>query len=220
MIPTEKYSTRISGISTVTDDIFEQARLFLPKYLTPAQEKELFSELKKFPDNPRFYLETSTYPKEILQGDGWRGFVVIDFQSTEKRDVSGVVLSNSCDISEENARSAPVNVLFSPMIPVQKYADLLSQHKEPDQVDRVIASIRKQQVTSIFYLPESPGALAESMILLDNIHSHPMADFSGRARSKVFTLNQYAFYLFLMKLSIHFSRFGERVARFDEGASH
>ena len=32
-------------------EIFEQIKLFLPKYLTPEQTEELYSELKQFPND-------------------------------------------------------------------------------------------------------------------------------------------------------------------------
>jgi hypothetical protein len=38
------------------ENAFEQARIFLPKYLTPDQQNELFEELDSFPDNRSFYL--------------------------------------------------------------------------------------------------------------------------------------------------------------------
>lgn len=199
------------------NDIYEQVRLFLPKYLTPQQTRELFSELSKFPENKNFYLNHPDFKDKLLQGDGWKGFVVINFSTGERKSVSGVILSNSCDLSPDNAQDLPVNVLFSPLIQLQTYIDLLkSKGKTDEQVESILVNIRKQYVTSLFYLPEYAEVIKESIVLLDNIHTQPLGNFLVQERSKLFSLNQYAFYLFLMKLSIHFSRFQEGIARFSD----
>ena len=201
---------------SVENDIFEQIRLFLPKYLSAEQQRELFSELAKFPDNFDFYLVREDLREMLLQRDGWRGFVVIDFVTGARKTVSGIVLSNSCDIAIENQRDFPVNILFAPLIALEKYKNSLrSVQKTDTQIDGIIGNIRKQYVTSIFYIPDWPGIMEESIILLDDIHTHPLQDFLQSAeRQPIFTLNQYAFYLFLIKLSIHFSRFREGIQRF------
>jgi len=91
-----------------SEEFFEQAQIFLPKYLIPDQQKELFEELKSFPDNQKFYLNQDQFPNEMLQGDGWAGFVAINFKTLEQKTVSGIVLSNTCDISIENERGYTV----------------------------------------------------------------------------------------------------------------
>jgi hypothetical protein len=201
---------------SVENDIFEQIRLFLPKYLSAKQQRELFSELAKFPDNFDFYLFREDLQRILLQGDGWRGFVVIDFVTGARKTVSGIVLSNSCDIAIENQRDFPANILFAPLIALDNYKRRLrSVEKTDTQIDGIIGNIRKQYVTQIFYIPAWPGIIEESIILLDDIHTHPLQDFlQSNERQPIFTLSQYAFYLFLIKLSIHFSRFREGIKRF------
>jgi len=197
----------------VPDDLFEQVKLFLPKYLTPAESRELFEDLKRFPQNKNFYLMGDS-PEELLQGDGWKGFVAIDFHQLEKRTVSGVILSNSCDIDVRNARTREMKVLFAPLIRLSKYEQLLTESgKARYQVDSILSSIRQQTVTYIFYFPSISGVMDEGIIVLDDIHAHPLGDFLGCSRTRLFTLNQYAFYIFLIKLSIHFSRFQENISR-------
>ena len=66
----------------------------------------------------------------------------------------------------------------------------------------------------MFFFPEVPGELEESVALLDDIHAHPLANFIECQRTRLFCLSQYAFYIFILKLSIHFSRFQEDVVRF------
>lgn len=194
----------------------EQIELYLPKYLSPDERKYLLSELSSFPDNMRYYLasDKSRTETNLLQGDGWKGFALIDFYSFKKRRVAGVVLSNSCDIAIENQRSLPVRIIFSPLVSLAKYEERLRKNKTAAQIDNILTDIRKQRSTSIFYLPEYSGFLEESIILLDNVHCHPVDDFMKVRKAKIFTLSQYGFYVFLIKLSIHFTRFQENVHRF------
>lgn len=200
-------------------EFLEQIKLFLPKYLTPEQKEDLFSELAAFPNNRSFYLSSSRWPAEMLQGDGWRGFVAINFVTGERRAVSGVVVSNSCDIDPANVRGLAVNVLFSPLIALSRYAEeLRAAGKTGDQIAQTFEAIRRQRTSSIFYLPPLIDVLPESIVVLDNIHAQPLDNFLASDHARLFTLNQFAFYLFLIKLSIHFSRFQEHFARFDSAA--
>ena len=197
----------------MADELFDQAKLYLPKYLTPSAVKELFDELRLFPDNPKFYWH-GTPSADLLQGDGWKGLVAIDFRTLEKKTVSGVIFSNSCDIDVSNPRGREMNVLFAPLIRLSRYDRLLAESgRSPEQIADTLTSIRKQKVTYVFHLPHIPGVMEESIVLLDDIHAHPLSDFLSCERSRVFTLTQYAFYVFLLKLSIHFSRFQEGLAR-------
>ena len=198
----------------MTDELYEQIKLFLPKYLTPAEQNELFTELSKFPENPSMYLPDGVLSDDLLQGDGWRGFVAINFRSLERKVVSGIVLSNSCDIDITNKRALPTSVLFAPLIPLARYEQLLlGTGKTPEQVAGVLSAVRRQHVTSILYLPSAPHGPSESLVLLDDIHNHPLNDFIETSRTQLFRLNQYGFYILLIKLSIHFSRFQEGVKR-------
>lgn len=196
-------------------DIFEQAKLFLPKYLTPEQTKDLYSELARFPNISSFYFDRDDLRDHLLQGDGWWGFVAINFETGERKSVSGIILSNSCDVSPDNARNTPAKILFAPLINLAKYVAVLRTcGKSDSQIQNILQSIKAQKVSHIFYLPSYAGIIDESLILLDDIYNHPLADFLRRERSCLFRLNQTFFYIFLIKLSIHFSRFQEGVQRF------
>jgi hypothetical protein len=200
-------------------ELFEQIRVFLPKYLTPAEKDDLFEELKRFPSNASFYFDREDLKNELLQGDGWRGFVAIDFLTGNRKTVSGVILSNSCDIDSANVKAFPVNILFAPIINFGKYVERLrAEGKMNDQIQSLLATIRKQRVANIFYLPPCPGVTQESFILMDDIHAHPLSDFLDRDRQCLFKLNQFFFYYFVIKLSIHFCRVQEEVHRFAASA--
>ncbi|MEZ4459403.1 MAG: hypothetical protein R3E66_06680 [bacterium] len=198
-----------------TNHIVSDIERYLPPYLTPEDRAKLWSELKSFPENMNFYLQDANLRDELLQGDGWRGLVVTRFNDGEQKTVLGMILSNSCDISAENDRCFPTNILFAPVVKLSRIAERLGEVKNEQQVTNILDNIRKQRVTSLFFLPSGSG-LEESVIFLDDIHSHPLQHFLDNKRDSVFTLTQYAFYLLLMKLSIHFSRFQEGIRRFDD----
>jgi len=195
------------------DRFFEQARIFLPKYLSPEQHKQLYDELRAFPENIHYYTQKPDLQNELLQGDGWTGLVAINFKTKASKSVSGAIISNSCDVSADNRRALPVNLLFAPIIRLQRYAKLLGEGLGSQGVDSTLSDIRRQRVTSVVYLPPFSDVIEESIVPLDDIHAHPLDDFIQQERSKVFTLSQYGFYIFLLKLSIHFSRFQEGVVR-------
>ena len=201
------------------EEIFEQVSLFLPKYLTPTQKQELYSEMLRFPGTTQFYLHRPDLRDQLLQGDGWQGFIAINFHTGQRKVVSGVILSNSCDVSTDNCRRLPVNILFAPLVSLSQYEKLLLvSGKTPAQVDSQFNEIRNQKVTSVFYLPRLSEVIKESIILLDDIHMHPLSDFLEVSHEPLFQLNQFAFYLFLIKLSIHFCRFQEGIQRFEDAA--
>ena len=104
-------------------DLLDSIRLYLPKYLTPEQARDLWSGLADFPKNIDYYWFDSGLSDEILQGDGWRGLVVRDFFTGDRRTVSGVVLSNSCDVALENETNTPAHIVFAPLISVSKFED-------------------------------------------------------------------------------------------------
>jgi hypothetical protein len=195
------------------ETLFELIRVFLPPYLSPTNGQKLFDALKQFPDNKDFYYQNP--PPELLQGDGWRGLVVLNFDTAEKKTVSGVIMSNSCDIDVRNPRALEVRILFAPLLRIATYEKMLTDSgRSAEQIAATLSDVRKQRVTNIFYLPELPRQIEESIIVLDDVHAHPVKDFATmKEKSRLFSLNMYAFYLFIMKLSIHLCRFQEGTER-------
>lgn len=159
-------------------------------------------------------MPAGSYPDDILQGDGWRGFVVIDFETSERKTISGVVVSNSCDVDPKNQADSPRKILFAPIVQLQRLQGVLQEAgRTAEQVADKFSAIRKQHITTMFYLPDLPGVIPESVALFDDCHQQPLNRFLSGARSKSFTLSQSAFWIFLIKLSIHFTRLNEGVNR-------
>ncbi|MGI4720387.1 MAG: hypothetical protein ACRYGO_19060 [Janthinobacterium lividum] len=193
----------------------------IPSYLTQPQQVGLIKELRRFPDC-NFY--TSRGPNDALQGDGWTPFEVFSFNTGERKKTRGIILSNSCDISTENVRALPPKLTIAPVIALSSYRQLLAARGvSEERVESMLRQIKAQEVTSVFYLPAGGDLTEEHIVPLDEVHSIP-SDYWAKAesRKKLFTLSQVGFYLFLMKLSIHFCRMHEafdRDAGVDLGAN-
>lgn len=187
----------------------------LPVYLTRVQKDNLIAALKNF-NQHSFYTTYGT--DELLQGDGWGQLDIFSFQSGQQRKVRGIFLSNSCDISPENERILPPNIVFVPLIPTKAVVDMLTAKGiAKNKIEDTIKDMRAQRITSVFFLPKHTNGLNEDHIaFLDNVHSLPANHFiQQKTQPKIFTLSQMGFYLFLFKLSVHFCRFGENVQRYD-----
>lgn len=191
------------------EDIKEQ----IPYYLTQEDKDELIKALNGFPGKMNYY--TAKCQDELLQGDGWNSLDIINIETTERKSIKGILLSNSCDISPENRREIPPSIVFAPIIPLISYEQLLARTGiDSNKISSKISSIKQQRVTSLFYLPKGGCLEADYIAVLDDLHSLPAPRFYRNTdKRKEFTLSQAGFYLFLLKLSIHFCRFHEKVFR-------
>jgi hypothetical protein len=193
----------------VTDNIEQH----IPRYLTPAQQSDLVEQLRDFHRRPVY---TSLLAADVLQGDCWTSFQIFDFDSGKREGAAGIIFSNSYDIDPSNNRVLPPKLVFAPLIRLDSYEAKLRQAGtlKAEQIDSTLEAIRKQQITSMFYLPKGGGLPSEAVAVLDDVHSMPLKSFSdNRERRKLVTLNQLGFYLFVLKLSIHFCRFFEGISR-------
>jgi hypothetical protein len=196
---------------------FEDLKIYLPKYLSEESEKELYNSLKGFPKNidQRIYTNYLENEPVIYQGDGLHNLLAIDLPSTEVKIVPGMVVSNTCDIEPSNKRNFPSQIIYAPIINLEKYALSLRKRLAETKVNDHIDTIKKQFVTQIFYLPPIKDKLEESIIFLDRLHNirNDYFDRTELSKSRIFTLSDYGNYLFLFKLSLHFTRIQDKVER-------
>ena len=186
----------------------------LPYYLTQEQKRNLSVLLSEFKDKPIDYY-VGEYPNDMLQGDGWKGFELLRFENGERKKINGIVLSNTCDISQDNRRYLPVNVTFAPIVRLSNYSERLRNAAiSAEQIENKFRVIREQKVTTMFYLPASEALGGECIALLDDLHTIPAQALQiGCNCRKLFTLSMAGFYLFLLKISVHFCRFHEGLPR-------
>ncbi|MCY1721853.1 hypothetical protein OU798_15975 [Prolixibacteraceae bacterium Z1-6] len=197
----------------------EDIKIYLPKFLSSLSEKELFESISEFPDSldQRFYTNYLKKEPVIYQGDGINDLLIINLPNPEIKPAPGIILSNTCDIDPTNDRLFPSQIMYAPIFNLEKYQSILFEksNKSNQQILDHIKAIKNQEITQIFYLPESPGTLSESLVFLDRIINFPnnMVDRNKITTQRIFTLSDYGAYLFVLKLSIHFTRIKDQVER-------
>ncbi len=198
--------------------IFEDIKLYLPKYLSSESDKELFEGLKDFPANldSRMYTTFLQDEKTNFQGDALSNLSIFSLPSTELKNGNCIVLSNTCDIDLNNTRFIPSQIVYAPILNLNKYRNkLLEIGFKPEQVNSHINSIKKQEITQVFYLPSIDNIFEESLVYLDRVINCPsnMINREQLPENRIFSLSDYGAFLFLFKLSIHFTRIKDRVER-------
>lgn len=194
-------------------------KLYLPKYLSTESEKLLFDNLKDFPKNidTRLYTSALKDINIIFQGDGLDDMLIINLPNKEIKGTKSMVLSNTCDIDPKNKRNFPSQIVYTPIFNLSKYADALKRNstKTDKQVEEHINTIKKQKITQIFYLPKINDVIEDSIIFFDRVNNCSLEHLKGMnlKEEKLFTLSDYGEYLFLLKLSIHFTRIQDKVDR-------
>ncbi len=204
---------------------FEDLKIYLPKYLSPESEKGLFDELRQFPENidDRLYLSPQyVKPDIVYQGDGIHGLLVVNLPETDIKKAPGMIFSNTCDIDERNKRLFPSTLVYSPLFNLEKYKNGLieSKIKDPRSIEDHISLIKKQKIAQIFYLPKGGVLANESIVFFNRVNS---CDNTFLEREKIkdmrlFTLSNYGLYLFIFKLSVHFTRITEGIDRSSRSA--
>jgi hypothetical protein len=197
-------------------DQFEDFRVFLPKYLSESAQQDLFAELSQFPSNVNRSLYTDRLRAErtIFQGDGLRELPVTNLPDTRIQNARRVmVISNSCDVNLLNRRLVGPRLLYCPIITLANYESVVASGGANIPANHV-DDVKRQRISSLFYLPQY-GHLVESVALLDRIVNYDLSALSmdDVATSRVFTLSDYGFYLFVFKLSVHLTRIRENIGR-------
>jgi hypothetical protein len=188
----------------------------IPYYLTKPQKEALAAGLSEFEKTLTITpFSIAKYAKNILQGDSWSGFEIFLFADGSRRNIRGLILSNSCDLDRQNKRDLATNITFVPLIRLSRYCENLTSHGIAEaRIQQSIKDIKAQKITSLFYVPKTDGIEEESIAILSDAHTMPLDAFeSAPKRKKLLTLSQVAFYLFIFKLSVHFCRMHENVER-------
>lgn len=197
--------------------IFDDIKKYLPTYLSQESTKNLFQNLKDFPDNIHNRLYSSILAEEeVLQGDGLRKMPSIKLPNPEIIEGPVMIISNTCDISFSNHRFTSPYMLYCPVVKLSRYIQILEEEKiDIERIASRVEQIKKQHVTDIFYLPKGGHLPEECIAMLDEINSCDSNYLNAQLvrEKRLFSLSDYGFYLFLFKLSIHFTRIRENVQR-------
>ncbi|MFQ5823540.1 MAG: hypothetical protein ACE5JB_05745 [bacterium] len=211
----------------------EFIRTYLPKYLSPEQQENLFSCIKE--DFPYSTNPSKIYFKLDNISVFYQGDVIIDipFAQWDSKSSSFVtkyytaaIISNTCDIKPENERIQDPNVTLAAVFSLAKYVELLKKRNiSMGRINSFLDSLKKNRISNLFYLAEvrqnSQIILEESLIRFDFTASIPISLLNSEAYNRDYfpngdrkvTFSDYGFYLFLFKLSVHYCRFREGVFR-------
>lgn len=198
-------------------NIQETIRLFLPKYLSPDAQQNLLDCIKDFPDNidSRFYTNYLKDKPVLYQGDGIRQLPISNFPGNEIRKQQAVIFSNTCDTDLENKRLFPSRIIYAPIVELSKYKRFLERNGiAQTRIDNHISTIKKQEITQVFYLPPNTS-FNESIVFMDRLNncSNAYIDRDELPKQRIFTLSNYGYYLFLLKMSLSMMRIHEKVDR-------
>lgn len=200
------------------NEISDLIKTFLPKYLSSESTKELLDLFKEFPHNldSRFFTSFLNNEQVIFQGDGLKNLPIVDLPNTTIKHHNCIIFSNTCDIDTSNDRFFPSSICYAPILKLSNYETLIRQKSQKTtlQIDNHIQDIRKQRITQILYLPPNAGLNYESIVFLDKINSISNTHIDRKSLNKLFVLSDYGLYVFLLKISIHFTRVQEKVDRF------
>jgi hypothetical protein len=196
-------------------DWFEDFRVYLPKYLSAEATNSLFEELKQFPANidGRLYADRLRDEQTLFQGDGLVDVWVSNLPDDRIDKTRVMVLSNSCDIALENKRLLGPRLIYCPIVSFPKYERMARESER--LTEQHLVDIRRQAVSSMFYLPSNSALGEEAIALLDRMNNCDLQslDMIQLTKSRLFTLSDYGFYVFLFKVSIHLTRIREGIQR-------
>jgi hypothetical protein len=198
--------------------LFDEAKRFLPRHLTETETKKLLEDIQAFPGNldKRLYMTPVKEDEHaVLQGDGIGNMLVVNLPQPEIRKTPVMVFSNSCDSDMENQRPFPAALCYAPIFNLDKYLASLRRRKSQEFVENHERAIRRQSLTQVFYLPKSGKLEGDSIVFLDRINNCASTSFDRGLlpTDRLFSLSSYGHWLFLLKLSIHFSRLTDQTRR-------
>lgn len=197
---------------------FDEIKKYLPKYLSQEATEKLFQDLKDFPDNihKRLYGDVLENEKDIFQGDGIIDLPVVNLPDETVRNGRAIIVSNTCDINLDNERIFFPRIAYCPILKLSKFVSILKRRKISDErIAQLVDTIKKQEISSMFYLPQGSHLEEDYIAILENINNCDVKviDKEEITEKRLFSLSNYGFYLFLFKLSIHFTRIREAVER-------
>lgn len=198
-------------------DLVDDIKLYLPQYLSASDQDKMLEQIREYTHqgSSDIYTSNYTHPTYLWQGDGIDNVFYVNLPTVENGLAPVMILSNTCDISLGNQRMYGNRVMFAPIINLTKFEKKLKGQYSATRVEALIHDIRKQKITQILYLPIGCGMEYEGLVFFDKAISLPLNNdlVQGMTLNHKFSLNNFGFYLFLLKLSIHFTRVQEKIDR-------
>ena len=185
---------------------------FLPQYLNDNYKEMLASNLANFPNNmDKIYMNNQDYlnnKDSILQSD------IFEYKDESLNKPKRVlVISNTCDNSGDNKRDFPLNIACVPLIKLQKLLNCLRKNqKKEDEIIDFEKKVKSQKYSNLLFFPKINNNDDDYIACFDKPFSEEREQFNKKS-NKLMSLSNYGFYIFLLKLSIHFTRILEKINR-------
>lgn len=192
----------------------EELSVFLSEHLLKDSLEPVVRELQEVQAGRGMVV--ADHEDSLLQGDVYEGVPCVRRQGELAITPQRVMLvSNSCDATPDNPRPIPLDLTVAPVLRLSRYRDLLAASgKATDaQIADMVNSIKRQEKTHLVYLPAGGNMEEEMVALLDKVQSLPAPDFHGANPRRLAVLTDRGFWIFLVKLSMHFLRPHEGVQR-------
>lgn len=199
-------------------ELGEEIKKYLPQYLSDTSLQQLKEELAKFPtDGTKDTVYTSVLSEAnyLLQGDGVAEMNYVDFPNTNVGHVNAILMSNTCDMSTDNKRMNPCRIMYAPILNFAKYEEKLRRDFPIERANNHLKDIKAQQISQILYLPKGGKLQYDGIVFFDRAISIPLSEetVERMCNKKLFTLSNFGLYLFLFKMSFHFTRIQEKIDR-------
>ena len=190
------------------------AETYMPYWLSARDRQQMYEQLRALESLP--YYSNHGVGESWLQGDLLAGFPYWHHEDGQMRMAKAkvLVISNSCDIAPENDRSMAVSMSVVPIYSSTTLNSVFSRQGLSDgQVNAKMDAIRKQEVTSMFFLPASSNLVGDSIADFSRVQSIPYELAAESAPGRLEVLSQPGHWLLLVKLAIHFCRLRDEVRR-------
>lgn len=136
----------------------------------------------------------------------------------EKKFTDALILSNTCDISDENNHTLnKKQCILAPIIKLSLLIEELSSNENisDEQLASFQQELKLQRITNLFYICDNGGD--EYIAMLDKLFWFPTEELNeyleNISENKIFSLSMFGYYLYLLKISFHFCRFPESMER-------
>lgn len=198
---------------------YEDISKFLPRYLSDDSTENLRKGLEQFTKRAiscSLYTNRLIQEKTIFQGDALEGMLIVKLPETKIQAAKAIILSNTCDIDLNNQRLFESMIVYAPIFDLEKYEQALKNKQGTDsKIKDHLTAIRQQTITQIFHIPAGGFLKKDGIVFLDRVCScvNTTIDRSTITSKRLFTLSDFGHYLFLFKLSLHFTRLTSKVDR-------
>jgi hypothetical protein len=196
---------------------------FLPLYYDLETRERIKSGLAGFYNRkekpfeyPKFY--TNDSPDYLLQSDLLNSVRTVSWSRSHNDFypiyTSAILISNTCDIVQENERDYnEKQALIAPMLDINLFfKEMFDEGYNQQQIDEMHSVFKNQSISNILYLPPNFINGNEYLVWLDKICWVPPGQLNGGYASiidnRFLGLTNWAFYLFLFKITFHFARLG------------